>query len=441
MGIFNVPYLGNIIAMVIMLGVLIIIHELGHFVTAKLFGVKVKTFSVGFGKKLFGFQRGETEYRVSMIPLGGYVALLGEEDPEEAESDDPGNFNNKPRWQRFIILAMGATLNIVLAFMLFTVVNMFHRAEPLWRTSVPVVGWVDASSPAFVADLQTGDRIVSFDGKRINTWDQFQLLVVTNPDKDVDLVVEREGKLLTLEPELIAKGRDDAGYLGAFPLEQVRIQSVRDGSPAAEAGLQTGDVVIKVGNKRITRGIDQFITEIQNSTERELELLVLRSGTEMNLTVSPEGDPGSRIIGAMVEVPYRLVKLSFGNAVIQAGKDVKRFTALTFTVLGKLLRGELSLKSISGPVDIARISGEAARTGVISFVYIMGLISLQLGIFNLLPIPMLDGGLITILGIEAIRRKDLSIKMKERITTVGFVLLVTLMVVVIISDVLKNLGS
>lgn len=441
MGIFNVPYLGNIIAMVIMLGILIIIHELGHFVTAKLFGVKVKTFSVGFGKKLFGIQKGETEYRVSMIPLGGYVALLGEEDPDEAESDDPGNFSNKPRWQRFIILVMGATLNIVLAFMLFTVVNMFHRAEPLWRTAAPVVGWVDSSSPAFVADMKTGDRIVSFDGKRIHTWDQFQLLVITNPDKEVELVVEREGKLLTLEPELIAKGRDDAGYLGAFPLEQVRINSVKSGSPAEEVGLQPGDIVAQVGNKRITRGVDQFISRIKDSSEPELDLLVRRSGTEMNLTVAPDGEPGDRTIGVWVEVPYRLVKLSFGNAVVQAGKDVKRFTALTFTVLGKLLRGDLSLKSISGPVDIARISGEAARTGMLSFVYIMGLISLQLGIFNLLPIPMLDGGLITILGIEAIRRKDLSIKMKERITTVGFVLLITLMVVVITSDILKNLGS
>ena len=440
MGLFDIPFLGNVVAMVIMLGVLIVIHELGHFAFAKWFGVSVKTFSIGFGKKLFGITRGETEYRVSLIPLGGYVALLGE-DGEDADPNDPGNFNFKPRWQRFIILVMGALLNIVLAVLLFTVVNMFQRAEPLWRTSVPVIGYVDPSSPAFVADLQTGDRVVSFDGQRLKTWDQFQLLVATNPDREVPMVVEREGKLLTVEPKLIAQGRDDAGFLGAYPLEQVRIRSVNPGSPAEKAGLQPGDLVTSLDGHVIVQGVDQFIPLVQKSEKPELQMRVNRSGTDLMLTVAPDGTAGGRTIGVGVEVPFRYVKMTAGAAFMQGLTDTKRFTELTFTVLGKLLTGRLSLRSISGPVDIARISGEAARAGFISYLYIMGLISLQLGIFNLLPIPMLDGGLITILGFEAIRRKDLSAQLKERITTVGFVLLVTLMVVVIISDILKNIGS
>jgi len=439
-GIFDIPYFGPLVAMVIMLGVLIIIHEFGHFAMAKLFGVTVKTFSVGFGKKLFGIVRGGTEYRVSLFPLGGYVALLGEE-ADEAEVEDPGNFSRQPRWKKFLILVMGATLNIVLAVFLFTVVNMFHRAEPVWKTARPVIGSVDPSSPAFVADLKSGDRIVSFDGKRVKDWDEFQLLVVTNPNREVPIVVERDGTLLTIPVKLMASGRDDAGYLGAYPMMRVRIRSVDPGRPAEAAGLAPGDVILSVNGKPITRGLDQFIDAIRNSTEPELTFVVDRKGSELTLTVTPKGEPGSRLIGAGVEEPYRVVKLSPGAAFVQALKDTDRFTRLTFTVLGKLVRGQLSLKSISGPVDIARISGEAARSGFVSFLYIMGLISLQLGIFNLLPIPMLDGGHIFILAIEGIRRRDLSTTFKEKITTVGFVLLVTLMIVVVISDILKNLAG
>ncbi len=439
MGVFSIPYLGNLIAMAIMLGVLILIHETGHFLMAKLFKVNVKVFSIGFGKKLFSVKKGETEYQFSLIPLGGYVAMLGE-NPEDAEVEDPGNFNLKPRWQRFIILVMGATFNIILAFILFTAVNMIHRPEPLWHSSTPVVGEVDPSSPAFVANLKTGDRIISFNGTRVKDWNSLQLLIATNPNQEVKLVVDRDGQLLTLPVKLISKGRDDAGFLGTSPYRPVRIQAVMENSPAEKAGLKKGDEIVSVNGKPITNGIEQFISIVEKTPGKTIEIVVNRSGSKIPLTVTPIGEPGSHKIGAYVEEPYRLIKLGFGGALIQSGKDIGRFTALTFTVLGKLVRGHLSIRSISGPVDIARISGQAARSGVVSFLYIMALISLQLGIFNLLPIPMLDGGHVTILALEAIRRKDLSFKLKEKITSVGFFLLVALMVIVIISDILKNLN-
>ncbi len=439
MGVFSIPYLGNLIAMAIMLGVLILIHETGHFLMAKLFKVNVKVFSIGFGKKLFSIKKGETEYQFSLIPLGGYVGMLGE-NPEDAEVDDPGNFNLKPRWQRFIILSMGAIFNIILAFILFTAVNMVHRPEPLWHTSTPVIGEIDTDSPAFVSNLKTGDRIISFDGTRVKDWNSFQLLIATNPNHKAKLVVDRDGQLVTIPVKLIAKGRDDAGFLGAYPLRPVRVQSVMENSPAEKAGLKSGDEIVSVNGKPIISGVEQFINTIEKTAGKTISLVVNRSGTRVPLTISPMGKPGNHKIGAFVEEPYRLVKLGFGGAVIQSGKDIERFTALTFTVLGKLVRGELSIRSISGPVDIARISGQAARNGTISFLYIMALISLQLGIFNLLPIPMLDGGHIVILALEAVRRRDLSYNLKEKITSVGFFLLVALMVVVIISDILKNLN-
>lgn len=439
MGVFSIPYLGNIIAMAIMLGLLILIHETGHFLMAKLFKVNVKVFSIGFGKKLFSFKKGETEYQFCLIPLGGYVGMLGE-DPEDAEVEDPGNFNLKSRWQRLIILSMGAIFNIVLAFLLFTAVNMVQRPEPLWHSSTPVVGEVDPSSPAFVANLKTGDRIISFDGSRVKNWNAFQLLIATNPDHKANIVVDRDGQLLTIPVKLISKGRDDAGFLGAFPLRPVQVGSVLGGSPAEKGGLKNGDEIVAVDGKPIISGMEQFISVVEKTTGDTISLVVKRAGSTMNLTITPMGKPGNHKIGAFVEEPYRLIKLGFGGALVQGGKDISRFTALTFSVLGKLVTGKLSIRSISGPVDIARISGKAARSGAFSFLYIMALISLQLGIFNLLPIPMLDGGHITILALETIRRRDFSFKLKEKITSVGFFLLVALMVIVVISDVLKNLN-
>jgi len=438
-GVFSIPYLGNIIAMAIMLGVLILIHETGHFLMAKLFKVNVKVFSIGFGKKLFSFKKGGTEYQFSLIPFGGYVGMLGE-NPEDAEVEDPGNFNLKSRWQRFIILAMGATFNIILAFILFTAVNMVHRMEPLYLSSTPVVGEVDPSSPAFVANLKTGDCIISFDGTRVKNWKAFQLLIATNPDHKANIVVDRNGQLLTIPVKLISKGRDDAGFLGAFPLRPVRVGSVLDGSPAEKGNLKKGDEIVSVDGKPIINGTGQFISVIEKTAGDTIELVVNRSGNTVDLAISPMGEPGSHKIGAFVEEPYRLIKIGFGGALVQGGRDIGKITALTFSVLGKLISGKLSIRSISGPVDIARISGQAARGGVIIFLYWMAMISLQLGIFNLLPIPMLDGGHLTILALETIRRRDLSFKLKEKITSVGFFLLIALMVIVVISDVLKNLN-
>lgn len=436
--IINLGTLKNIIAMIILLGVLIVIHEFGHFIMAKLFKVTVKIFSVGFGKKLFSKKYGDTEYRISAFPLGGYVALMGEEG-EEAESDDPGNFNNKPRWQRFIILVMGAFFNIVLAVILFTAVNMTQKKEPIWRTSQPVVGWIDQSSPAFVSDIKPGDKIISFDGERIKTWDQLHILTVTNPTKSINLVVERNGSLLTLPVKLTSKGMDNSGYLGIFPVEQVKVSMVQGNSPAKIGGILEGDIFEEIDGHKIVKGLEQCIDLIKNSKGDNIEINIIRNSEKILLNIPMDTPTGGRTIGIALEPPYFTVKLGFGDACIEALKDTWKFTILTFDVLGKLLKGQMSIKSISGPVDIARISGQAASAGLVPFLYVMALISLQLGIFNLLPIPILDGGHITILAIEGIRRKDLSIKLKEKILAVGFFLLIALMIVVIISDIIKNL--
>ncbi len=438
MGIFNLPIIGNILAVVIMFGVLVTIHEFGHFVMAKLFGVYVKTFSIGFGKKLFCKKWGETEYCLSLVPLGGYVAMLGEE-TDEMEDDNPRNFNNKTKWQRIIILVMGATLNIVLAVVLFTFVNALHRPVPIWKDKPVTVGWVDNESPAFVSGLKYGDKILYFDGKKVKNWDEFLIKVATNPNRTVKLTVEREGNLIDKEVKVVEKGKDRAGYIGVYPALRVQVRMVMPGSPAEKAGIKPGDKILAVNGTEIVKGLEQFINFVKKSSG-ELNLKVERNGKVLNFKINPEGEGENRKIGVVIELPYKIVKLPLPKAFVTALQDTKKYTVLTFNVIGKLLRGEMSIRSISGPVDIARISGQAARSGIANFLYIMGLISLQLGIFNLLPIPMLDGGHIFIILIEAIRRKDLSAKLKERITTVGFFLLITLMTLVIISDILKNLN-
>jgi regulator of sigma E protease len=436
---FNMPVVRNIIAMIILLGILIVIHEFGHFIIAKLFKVNVKIFSIGFGKKLFGKQIGETEYRLSLFPLGGYVAMLGEE-PDEMEVEDPGNFNLKPRWQRFLILVMGATLNIVLAVILFTVVNTTHNREETWRSDQPEVGWIDNTSPAFIADFKVGDKILSFNNEKIISWDQLHLAVVTNPDKEVPVMVERSGEIMNFNVKITTKGKDDAGYLGVNPAVRTLVASVSPGSPAEKAGLKKGDVVISVNGHSVVKGVEQCVDLIQNAEEDTVTLNIVRNGENQDISIDPNVRGETKTIGVMLEIPYVEKQLSLSAAFMASLKDTAKITRLTFTVLGKLLKGEMSIKSISGPVDIARISGEAASAGLIPFIYIMALISLQLGIFNLLPIPMLDGGHIAILLFEGIRRKDLSVKIKEKILAVGFFLLISLMIVVIISDIIKNIN-
>jgi regulator of sigma E protease len=426
--------LSNAAAFIFALGVIIFFHELGHLVAAKAFNVRVLTFSLGFGKRLFGFRRGETDYRVALFPLGGYVQLSGE-DPSEV-SDDAREFSNKPRWQRIVVYLAGPTMNAVLSVILMAVVFMMGMEVAALREVPPVVGVVADDSPAAAAGLEPGDRIVRVDGKLVTRWDDVHFALLTSPGRAVELTLRREGRSLTAEvvPDVVP--RYEFGDAGVFPQLLPRIAQVLEDSPAAEAGFVLGDEVRSVDGRSVSSSRD-FIEQIEARAEQPAIVEVMRDGRLESLQVTPRSEDGVGKIGVVIGYYQRYGPLDALSASVQYNIDIVR---QTFAALGKIVSGRLAAKSaLSGPIEIAALSGAAARSGFKVLLHLMGIISISIGILNLLPIPILDGGQISILLFEGLRRRDLSLKVKQRIQNVGFALVVLLMVMVLYFDLVKNL--
>lgn len=425
--------LSNTLAFVFALGVIIFVHEAGHLIVAKLFDTRVLTFSLGFGKRLFGFERGETEYRVSLVPLGGYVRLGGE-NPDEI-TDDPREFLNKPRWQRVLVYLAGPAMNIILSVVLIAGLFMVGIEVPMLQNLDPIVGFVEESSPAADAGLLAGDRIVAIDNDAIDNWEEVQFALMTSPDHPVLLGVDRDGERFeaSVTPRRVEKY--EYGDAGLFPQYLPRITQVSSGSPAERARFRIGDEIRSVDGRPIS-GSAEFVEAIQQSAGVALEVGVLRDARHMTVTVTPEGEEGAALIGVGLGVMQRYGP---GRAVIESVRYNFNVAKQTFTVLGRIFSGHLGARSISGPIEIAAMSGAAVRSGFRNLIYLMGLISISIAILNLLPIPVLDGGQIFILLIESIRRRDLSLKVKERFQQVGFYGIVMLMVVVLYFDLVKNL--
>ena len=428
--------LSNTAAFVFALGVIIFVHEAGHLLMAKGFAARVLTFSLGFGKRLWGFRRGETEYRVSLIPLGGYVQLGGE-DPAEV-TDDPSEFLNKPRWQRVLVYLAGPAMNVVLAVALIAVVFMIGIEVSSTPEIPPVVGSIAAGSPAEEAGLVEGDEIVAIDGKTVARWDDVQFAFLTSPDRAVRLEVRRAETRLELVVTPLKVPRYEFGDAGVFPTILPRIAQVLRDSPAEEAGFQPGDEVIGVDGRRLSQW-EKFVVHIEEHPEIPVVVEVLRRGDPLRLTVVPRSEEGKGKIGVR---PGYFLRLGPAEALAESLRFNYNIAQQTFLVLGKIVTGRLAARSaLSGPIEIAALSGAAARTGLEHLLQLMGLISISIAILNLLPIPVLDGGQILILLIEGLRRRDLSLKVKERINQVGLVLIVSLMVVVLYFDVVKNIPA
>lgn len=426
--------LSNTLAFVFALGVIIFVHEAGHLLVAKAFNVRVLTFSLGFGRRLFGVRRGETDYRVSLVPLGGYVRLGGE-DPTEVDPEDGREFLNKPRWQRILVYLAGPAMNVVLAIVLIAAVFMVGVEVAAIPDVPPVVGRVVDGSPAARAGLAAGDEIVEVLGKPVDSWDEVQFAFVTSPERPVPLVVERAGERLELEVTPAKVPRYEFGDAGVLPKQLPRISGVVEGGPAAAAGFLPGDEIRGVDGRAIGSGND-FVEHVEARPGETLTVEVLRAGRPVEIEVVPrlEGEVGR--IGVRLSYFQRFGPL---ESVVQSVRFNVQITRQTFQMLGKILTGEVAAKSaFSGPIEIAALSGAAARTGLRSLVQLMGLISISIAILNLLPIPVLDGGQIGILLVESARRRDLSLKVKERIQQVGFVLIMALMVMVLYFDLVKN---
>lgn len=429
----------TLLAFAFALGVVIFIHELGHLLIAKLFDTRVKTFSLGFGKRLFGFKRGETDYRVSLIPLGGYVALGGE-NPEDA-TGDPREFMSKPRWQRILIYLAGPAMNVVLSVVLIAVTLMIGIEMMNFSRIAPVVGNVGEGSSAETAGLQRGDRILTANGEGVDDWQGVAFILTTSPERPVTLEVERGEETFTarVTPETLER-YEIGDWAGLFPDALPEVRSVREGSPAERAGLQPGDQLRAMDGRPIA-GTLEFIEYIEQRADREVVLEIGRDGRVQDLAVVPADDGGSGKIGIEIGIS---VYQKYGpvQALRESVHQNVEIVRQTFALLGKIVTGQLSARgNLGGPIEIAAQSGAAAKRGFSSLLYFMGFISISIAILNLMPIPILDGGQIVILTVESVIRRDLPLKVKEAVTQVGFVLIMLLMLMVIWFDLARNLGG
>ncbi len=429
----------SILAFFLVLGVLVILHEAGHFLMARALGAPVEVFSVGFGKRVWGFEKGGTDYRISLVPFGGYVRIVGlgpdESDVVGHSEEDPELL---PRWKRALILLAGPLTNVVAAVGFIAVAFMIGIETPAYRTEPPLVGWVEPDSPAAKVGIAPGDLVISVDDAATATWQDLESTILSSGGQEVELRLVRAGQTLTIRVTPDKVTRYGFGYSGIVPPLDTTVVSLLPGSPAAAAGLEPGDRILEVAGEPVEQFYD-LIRLISPRAGEELQLLVDRNGKTEALIVTPRDEGGAGKIGIAMVFPGTLQRLGPLAATSAAYRECRRMTRETFRVLGRLLSRKASLKQVSGPIDIARISGEAAKAGIHSLIWFMGIISLQLGIFNLLPIPILDGGHLTILGVESIMRRDLSLRVKERILEVGFVALILLMVVVLFNDILKIL--
>ena len=429
------------LAVAVVLGVMILVHEFGHFAAAKFFGVRVEVFSIGFGKRLVGFKYGDTDYRIAALPLGGYVKMTGE-NPMEAHTGDPAEFTSHPRWQRFIIAFAGPFMNIVLAIVLLTVVYMVRYEHPIYLDQPAVIGWVIPNSAADKAGIEAGDRIANIEGLQNPTWEDVLPKVVLSPGQPVKLEVQRGSQFLdkTIIPQ--PTGPEQFGNPGWLPDQPNIVTELDPGMPADKAGIKLGDTIVAL-NGQPTRSIQAVIRTLQENKDKPIALTIQRDGHDLNFTVTPtlsnvDGHEQWRL--GFRSDPQHIDRLPFGKALDKSLEQNRKNSLLILELVEKMVQRKVSMKQIEGPIGIAQASGEAAREkGWMPLLSLMSVISLNLGIFNLFPFPILDGGMILLLGIEAVRRRDISLALKERIYQVAFVLLILFAVMVIYNDLARTI--
>ncbi len=433
-----------LIAVAVVLGFMILIHEWGHYAAAKLLGVRVEVFSIGFGKRLLGFRRGDTDYRIAAIPLGGYVKMSGE-NPMDARTGDPAEFMSHPRWHRFIIAVAGPAMNVLLAIGLLTGVYMVKYEYPLYADKPVVLAWVKQGSPAAQAGLQAGDKIVRVDNIDNPTWDQLEPKIWLSPNQPVNIEVQRGSQ--TLEKTVIPKPitTSEVGWVGFYPDSPITVGQLEPGMPAANAGIKQGDHVIAIDGHPIPH-IEAMIEKLQDSKDKPVDLTILRDGKQFDVHLTPvlakTEDPTEKRyrIGFGNQPQMKISRLSFPAALDHSLADNKKDSLLILELMKKLVERKVSIRAISGPIGIAQDAGEAAQAkGWTPLLMLSAAISLNLGIFNLLPIPILDGGVILLLVIEGFMRRDISLRIKERIYQAAFVFLVLFAVMVIYNDIAKTI--
>jgi regulator of sigma E protease len=449
-----------IVSFLLMLGVIIFVHEFGHFITAKAFGMKVFVFSFGFGKRLLGFKWGDTDIRLSLVPLGGYVKLEGE--PEDYVSDmkapgtgddpslqkaalsdgelidveNPNYFTSRPRWQRIVVYLAGPFMNAVLTVAVITAFHMRGFGMEATLFDPPVVGGVEAGTPAAAAGMQPGDRIAAIDDQAVKSWEEAHYALALKGARDVKLRLERAGQQqeLSVRTDVEKQGGSDIGRLrGVSPL--VRVGEVAKGAPAEQAGLREGDGIVQVGATPV-RAFTDLQAAVAAAGVQPVPVKVFRDGRILELQVTPRDMGQGPKLGIASKVVIR--KFGFLRAVKESVIWTGDMTVKTFEVIKGLVTAQISPKNIMGPLGIAQASGEAARQGPGQWFFLMALISIQVGILNLFPLAPLDGGHLAILMGESVARRDLSPNAKAWIMNAGALMLFALIGLVLYNDLSKT---
>lgn len=439
--------MSTIIQLGIVLGIMVLVHEFGHFAVAKLCGIRVETFSIGFGKRLIGFRRGETDYRLSLLPLGGYVKMSGD-NPGEAPTD-PGDFNAHPRWQRILVALAGPFANFILALGLMTGVSMLHNEVQEYISGPARTDYIPAKTSASHTGIHPGDLIVHYDTVENPTWDQVAIRSLLNINQNVAFSYLHDGQRVDTKLFVEAKeGADNFSLdrLGLIPKMQnvpVQVDSLEPNMPAAHAGLKSGDQIDSIDGLQL-HSVPALLAYLQDQAGKPASLTILRNGQSLPIQITPQlaeigdGSKDYRLGFRPVQPPVKIERLPFTKAVVASWDYNKKGSMLIVEVLKRMFTRQVSVRSLSGPIGIGQqIHQAAAMPGWMPIIGLMAYISLNLGIFNLLPVPILDGGMILFLLVESIMRRDLNQQLKERVYQVAFVCILVFAAMVIFNDISK----
>ncbi len=432
----------TLLAFVFVLGVLVFVHELGHFLAAKRVGIRVLKFQLGFNPTILSFRRGDTEYSIGALPLGGYVKMAGE-NPEDVERDEqgrpiirPDEFLAKSKWERFQVLIMGPIMNLLLAVILTAVVLYQGLDKAAYEDAPVVVGVVTEGSAAAKAGIRSGDRVVSVAGRDVDNWDQFLMAVGSKPNREISIGIVRDGReeTRTVTPTVMTgQSRFEFGDVGVLPNVHPHLKSVTPNDPGDRAGLKAGDVITAIDGQPIT--FHWHMREaIAKHPGQPMQVTILRDGASKTLTVTPDKRGATGWMGVLPVDDMVSLKPGFGEAIKLSVQKNIEMARLIFQTLGGLFTRETSPKQLMGPIAIAQLSGESAQLGWIALITLMASISLNLGLLNLMPVPVLDGGHIFIMALEGLARRDFSQAVKEKMLMAGFAVILMLMVTVIYND-------
>jgi len=437
--------LTTILSFLVVLGVLIFIHELGHYLAARHVGVRVEAFSIGFPPTAWGKQVGETEYRISWVPIGGYVKLFGQNVNDE-NPNDPTNYAAKSLFQRLYILAAGPAMNLLFALIFMPLVFLIGMDMPAYLNEPPLIKNVQQGSYAQELGIRANDEILAVNGTYVKNWEEVhsELAKVSTEETLTMEVDDRAGSLVILEGSGTAF--QNAGPMGWSPFLAPVVGEFTEQSPAMKAGIQAGDKVTRVNGQpimdwsEISPAVQQFMHESVNNSETATKTLTVeleRNGDIQFVEVAPYLEPKSQRWLLGMSMFSR--SFSFGESVILGTSRLWFLTKATFGFLGQMFQGEGSMDDLGGPVKIGMVIGDAVRSGIAELFFLMSFISLQLGIFNLLPIPALDGGHIFMLLVEKFKGGPLSTALREKTQMVGFSLLISLMIFVTWNDLMSLL--